>query len=91
MRLKFPVEEQQGQHVHGRYGERQAWPAPAMATRVVAGADIDNDGQRIFLSGTRTLRRNDFRNNGNGTFEDVAHRAGVDQVRFTKGVVVVTT
>ena len=41
----------------------------------------------ISLWGTENAPCQLFHNKGDGTFEDVAHRAGVDHVRFTKGVV----
>ena len=60
---------------------------PATATQAAAWADFDNDGYIDVFVGNENAPCQLFRNKGDGTFEDVAHRAGVDQVRFTKGVV----
>ena len=67
--------------------EKAGLARPATATQTAAWADIDNDGHVDLFVGNENAPSQLFRNNGNGTFEDVAHRAGVDQVRFTKGVV----
>ena len=66
--------------------ERAGLARPATATQTAAWADFDNDGQIDVLVGNENSPCQLFRNKGDGTFEDVAHRAGVDQVRFTKGV-----
>ena len=60
---------------------------PATATQSAAWADIDNDGYVDLFVGNENAPCQLFRNHGNGTFQDIAHRAGVDQVRFAKGVV----
>ncbi|HET6977254.1 MAG TPA: FG-GAP-like repeat-containing protein [Pyrinomonadaceae bacterium] len=55
-------------------------------THSAAWADFDNDGWLdIFIGHERTPSQL-FRNKGDGTFEDVSARAGVNQVAFTKGV-----
>lgn len=67
--------------------ERANLAKPATATQTAAWADFDVDGHIDLFVGNENAPCQLFRNRGNGTFEDVAHRAGVDQVRFTKGVV----
>jgi FG-GAP-like repeat/ASPIC and UnbV len=67
--------------------EKAKLARPATATQTAAWADIDNDGHIDLFVGNENAPCQLFRNNGNGSFEDVAHRAGVDKVRFTKGVV----
>lgn len=59
---------------------------PATATQTAAWADFDNDGNLDLFVANENAPCQLFRNNGNGRFTDVAHRAGVDQVRFAKGV-----
>ena len=55
-------------------------------THSAAWADFDNDGWvDIFIGHERTPSQL-FRNKGDGTFEDVSTRAGVNRVAFTKGV-----
>ena len=55
-------------------------------THSAAWADFDNDGWvDIFIGHERTPSQL-FRNKGDGTFEDVSARAGVNRVAFTKGV-----
>jgi len=60
---------------------------PATATQTAAWADIDNDGYVDLFVGNENAPCQLFRNKGNGTFQDIAHHAGVDRVRFTKGVI----
>jgi len=59
---------------------------PATATQTAAWADFDNDGHIDLFVGNEFGRSQLFHNNGDGTFTDVAYRAGVDRVAFTKGV-----
>ncbi|HKG60754.1 MAG TPA: FG-GAP-like repeat-containing protein [Pyrinomonadaceae bacterium] len=55
-------------------------------THSAAWADFDNDGWLdIFIGHERTPSQL-FRNKGDGTFEDVSARAGVNRVAFTKAV-----
>jgi hypothetical protein len=59
---------------------------PATSTQTAVWADIDNDGYLDLLVGNENRPAQLFHNRGNGTFEDISHSAGVDEVAFTKGV-----
>lgn len=64
---------------------------PAHPTQTAAWADFDHDGDLDLYvgnepSGRDSLTNQLFRNNGDGTFTDVAGRAGVLNGGFTKGV-----
>jgi hypothetical protein len=65
---------------------------PPHPTQTAAWGDYDNDGLvDLFIGnesteGTNTDPAQLFRNNGDGTFTDVAERAGVALVGFIKGV-----
>ncbi len=60
---------------------------PATSTQTAAWADFDNDGNIDLFVGNENAPSQLYHNNGDGTFTDVAHHAGVDRVKFTKGVV----
>jgi len=55
-------------------------------THSAAWADFDNDGWVDLFIGHERTPSQLFRNKGDGTFEDVSTRAGVNRVAFTKGV-----
>jgi len=56
------------------------------STQSAAWADIDNDGfLDLFVANEKTPAQL-FHNRGDGTFEDIAHAAGVDRVAFSKAV-----
>jgi hypothetical protein len=55
-------------------------------SQTAAWADIDNDGYLDLFIGNENTPSQLFRNKGDGTFEDVSHKAGVDQIAYTKGV-----
>jgi hypothetical protein len=56
-------------------------------TQTGVWADIDNDGYLDLFVGNENGPSHLFRNKGDGTFEDISHAAGVDQVAYTKAVV----
>ncbi len=61
-------------------------------TQAAAWADYDNDGDLDLYIGNEHRSHIQapsqlFRNNGDGTFTDVAHAAGVENLRFVKAVV----
>jgi FG-GAP-like repeat/PPIC-type PPIASE domain/ASPIC and UnbV len=55
-------------------------------SQTAAWADIDNDGYLDLFIGNENTPSQLFRNKGDGTFEDISHKAGVDQIAYTKGV-----
>jgi tetratricopeptide (TPR) repeat protein len=59
---------------------------PATSTQTAVWADIDNDGYLDLLVGNENRPSQLFRNKGDGTFEDISHSAGIDEVAFTKAV-----
>ncbi|MGV3517641.1 MAG: FG-GAP-like repeat-containing protein [Luteitalea sp.] len=59
---------------------------PPRSTQAVAWVDIDNDGRLDLFVGNEGGPAQLFRNRGDGTFEDIAARAGVAQAAFSKGV-----
>jgi hypothetical protein len=48
--------------------------------------DVDNDGRLDLFVGVENGPAQLFRNNGDGTFEDVSFKAGVARTAYTKGV-----
>jgi hypothetical protein len=57
----------------------------AFRTHTAAWADFDNDGFVDVFIGHENAPSQLYRNRGDGTFEDVSAKAGVDKVAFTKG------
>jgi hypothetical protein len=55
-------------------------------SQTAAWADIDNDGYLDLFVGNENTPSQLFRNKGDGTFEDISHKAGVDQTSYAKGV-----
>jgi hypothetical protein len=60
--------------------------APVASSQTAVWADIDNDGWVDLFVGNENAPSQLFRNRRNGTFEDIAARAGVQRTAFTKGV-----
>jgi hypothetical protein len=56
-------------------------------SQTAAWADYDNDGDLDLYVGNENFPSQLFRNNGDGTFTDVARQAGVENNRWAKGVV----
>ncbi|MCO6454065.1 MAG: CRTAC1 family protein [Pirellulaceae bacterium] len=59
----------------------------ALPSSTAAWADFDNDGDLDLYVGNEQVPCQLFENDGQGRFRDVAQRAGVENRRFTKGVV----
>ncbi|MFI5071707.1 MAG: FG-GAP-like repeat-containing protein [Terriglobales bacterium] len=59
---------------------------PATDTQTAVWADIDNDGFLDLIVGNENAPLQLFHNNGNGTFTDIAHAAGVDRIGYTKAI-----
>ncbi len=58
----------------------------AVATQTAVWADINNDGLLDLFVGNENGPSHLFLNKGDGTFEDISHSAGIDQIAFTKGI-----
>jgi FG-GAP-like repeat/ASPIC and UnbV len=64
---------------------------PATPTQTAAWADFDNDGDLDLFVGAEAVMGYEppcqlWRNKGDGTFEEIAEKAGVQNFRFAKGV-----
>ena len=59
---------------------------PATSSQTAVWADVDNDGWLDLFVGNEDRPAQLFHNRRDGTFEDVAARAGVDRAAFTKAV-----
>ncbi len=57
-----------------------------LPTQTAEWADYDNDGDLDLYIGNEEMPSQLFRNDGRGTFEDVAASAGVTNERYAKGV-----
>jgi tetratricopeptide (TPR) repeat protein len=66
--------------------EQAGLAQPATSTQTAVWVDIDNDGLLDLFVGNEKSPAQLFHNKGDGTFEDIAHSAGVDGVAFTKAV-----
>ena len=56
------------------------------ATQSAVWADIDNDGYLDLFIANENSPAQLFHNRGDGTFEDIAHAAGIDRTAFSKAV-----
>jgi hypothetical protein len=59
---------------------------PATSTQAAVWVDINNDGLLDLFVGNENGPAQLFLNKGDGTFQDIAHAAGVDRIAYTKGV-----
>ena len=57
------------------------------ASQTAAWADIDNDGRLDVFIGNEQGKSQLYRNRGDGTFENISSKAGIDRTQFTKAVV----
>jgi tetratricopeptide (TPR) repeat protein len=60
--------------------------ATVTSTQAAVWADIDNDGNLDLFVANEGAPAQLFHNNGNGTFEEIGHAAGIDQTAYSKGV-----
>ena len=60
---------------------------PASSTQTAVWADLDNDGYLDLFVANEDRPSQLFRNRGDGTFEDISHKAGIDRTAYSKAVV----
>ena len=60
---------------------------PLRASQSAVWADINNDGLLDLFIANENAPSQLFLNKGDGTFEDISHRAGIDKTAFSKAVV----
>ena len=68
---------------------KEAGLAMPTSTQAAVWLDINNDGYLDLFVGNENGPSQLFLNQGDGTFVDIAHAAGVDRVAFSKGAVAV--
>ncbi len=60
---------------------------PVRSSQSAAWADINNDGKLDLFIANENAPSQLFLNNGDGTFTDISHKAGIDRTAFSKAVV----